>query len=58
MQHTRRSLLCAIASGLFVGTLALPVMAANLTLGFAQVGAESEWRTANTQSIKDSAKAG
>lgn len=57
MQHTRRSLLCAIASGLFVGTLALPVMAANLTLGFAQVGAESEWRTANTQSIKDSAKA-
>lgn len=57
MQHTRRSLLCAMASGLFVGTLALPVMAANLTLGFAQVGAESEWRTANTQSIKDSAKA-
>lgn len=30
-----------------------------LTLGFAQVGAESEWRTANTASIKDAAaKAG
>jgi simple sugar transport system substrate-binding protein len=27
-----------------------------ITLGFAQVGAESEWRTANTQSIKQSAK--
>jgi len=27
-----------------------------ITLGFAQIGAESEWRTANTQSIKDAAK--
>jgi ABC-type sugar transport system substrate-binding protein len=27
-----------------------------LVLGFAQVGAESEWRTANTESIKSSAK--
>lgn len=27
-----------------------------LTLGFAQVGAESGWRTANTTSIQDSAK--
>ncbi|WP_194819929.1 ABC transporter substrate-binding protein [Nocardia sp. XZ_19_385] len=27
------------------------------TLGFSQVGAESGWRTANTQSIQDSAKA-
>ena len=27
-----------------------------LTLGFAQVGAESEWRTANTASVKDAAK--
>jgi len=26
-----------------------------ITLGFSQIGAESEWRTANTQSIKDSA---
>jgi len=30
-----------------------------ITLGFSQIGAESEWRTANTQSIKDAAaKAG
>lgn len=27
-----------------------------LVVGFAQIGAESEWRTANTQSIQDSAK--
>lgn len=27
-----------------------------ITLGFSQIGAESEWRTANTQSIKDAAK--
>jgi simple sugar transport system substrate-binding protein len=26
-----------------------------ITLGFSQIGAESEWRTANTQSIKDAA---
>jgi len=28
-----------------------------ITLGFAQVGAESGWRTANTKSVQDSAKA-
>jgi len=28
-----------------------------ITLGFAQVGAESGWRTANTKSIQESAKA-
>ncbi len=28
-----------------------------ITLGFSQIGAESEWRTANTQSIKDAAAA-
>ena len=27
-----------------------------ITMGFAQVGAESGWRTANTKSIQDSAK--
>ncbi|MGH1562458.1 ABC transporter substrate-binding protein [Mumia sp. DW29H23] len=29
----------------------------SITMGFAQVGAESGWRTANTQSIKDTAEA-
>src|SRR3982751_6726509 len=28
-----------------------------ITLGFSQIGAESEWRTANTKSIKESADA-
>ena len=27
-----------------------------ITVGFSQVGAESEWRTANTESIKSAAK--
>jgi ABC-type sugar transport system substrate-binding protein len=36
---------------------AIPASAARpLTIGFSQVGAESEWRTANTASIKDAAR--
>jgi simple sugar transport system substrate-binding protein len=37
--------------------IGLPAMAAGkkIVLGFAQVGAESEWRSANTRSIKESA---
>ena len=55
MTLTRRTLLgsaaaCAIA-------FAMPVHAQKpLTIGFSQVGAESEWRTANTASIKSAAK--
>jgi len=54
---SRRSLLVTLTAGIVAGSLSIPVFAAPLTLGFAQVGAESEWRTANTQSIKESAKA-
>ncbi|WP_343730008.1 ABC transporter substrate-binding protein [Duganella sp.] len=37
--------------------LSMPAFAAKpLVIGFSQVGAESEWRTANTVSIKDAAK--
>ncbi|MEW6760870.1 MAG: ABC transporter substrate-binding protein [Pseudomonadota bacterium] len=56
MTITRRTLLgtaaaCAIA-------VAMPAFAQKpLTIGFSQVGAESEWRTANTASIKAAAKA-
>ena len=57
MLKSKRSLLSAVAAGLLITGLALPTSASALTLGFAQVGAESEWRTANTQSIKDAAKA-
>ena len=57
MLKPNRSLFSVVAAGLLVAGLALPTSASALTLGFAQVGAESEWRTANTQSIKDAAKA-
>src|SRR6478752_6230537 len=53
MNVQRRILVAAaIAAG-----LPLPALAqGKITLGFSQVGAESEWRTANTESIKSSAK--
>ena len=54
MNIQRRTVIAAmIAAG-------LPIPAAfaqgKIVLGFSQVGAESEWRTANTESIKSSAK--
>ena len=54
MKIQRRTAIAAlIAAG-------LPIPAAfaqgKIVLGFSQVGAESEWRTANTESIKSSAK--
>ncbi|MBC7481537.1 MAG: ABC transporter substrate-binding protein [Rhizobacter sp.] len=54
MNTNRRTVIAAlIAAG-------LPIPAAfaqgKIVLGFSQVGAESEWRTANTESIKASAK--
>ncbi|GGY94955.1 ABC transporter substrate-binding protein [Pseudoduganella plicata] len=55
MTVTRRHVLAAIAlagtSATFSAFAAKP-----LVIGFSQVGAESEWRTANTVSIKDAAK--
>ena len=53
----RRTLAAALACAPLAGLL--PQLArANkpIVLGFSQVGAESEWRTANTESIKSSAK--
>ena len=55
MHHHRRTLLgaafaCAIAAS-FPAAAQKP-----LVIGFSQVGAESEWRSANTRSIKDSAR--
>src|ERR1700753_3559859 len=54
MNAQRRTVIAAmLAAG-------LPLPAAHaedkIVLGFAQVGAESEWRTANTESIKSAAK--
>ncbi|NHZ35984.1 ABC transporter substrate-binding protein [Massilia rubra] len=54
MNITRRAVLATALLGAFA---AFPALAAKpLTIGFSQVGAESEWRTANTISIKDAAK--
>lgn len=52
---TRRAVL---ASALLAGLAVSPAVfaAQPLVLGFSQVGAESEWRTANTVSIKEAAK--
>ena len=53
MKIQRRTVIAAIAAA----GLPIPVFAADpIVLGFAQVGAESEWRTANTESVKSSAK--
>ena len=55
MTITRRSILGAALLAAFA--IATPAIAAKpLVVGFSQVGAESEWRTANTRSIKDAAK--
>ena len=56
MKLNRRTLVTAL------GFAALAPMAGHaadkaLTIGFAQTGAESEWRTANTDSVKAAAKA-
>jgi len=56
MTVTRRHVLAA-AIALAGTSAAFSAFAAKpLVIGFSQVGAESEWRTANTVSIKDSAK--
>ena len=48
-----------VAAALAAAALASPSVFAQkkIVLGFAQVGAESAWRTANTESIKSAAKA-
>lgn len=61
MPITRRTFLGAAAAAACAVALPLPGMPARaaakpLTIGFSQVGAESEWRTANTASIKDAAR--
>lgn len=52
-RRTALGLLAAAAVGLPAAASAADK---RLTLGFAQVGAESEWRTANTGSIKEAAQ--
>ncbi|HTP73677.1 MAG TPA: ABC transporter substrate-binding protein [Burkholderiaceae bacterium] len=53
MNQPRRTVIAALAAA----GLPVPLWAQKkIVLGFAQIGAESEWRTANTESIKSSAK--
>ena len=55
MTCNRRTVLAAAFLATFAAVT--PVFAAKpLVIGFSQVGAESEWRTANTVSIKEAAK--
>jgi ABC-type sugar transport system substrate-binding protein len=59
MTLTRRKFLGAATAAACAVVAVTPVSALAakpLTIGFSQVGAESEWRTANTASIKDAAK--
>ena len=52
MNHIRRTLLGAA----LIAATSIPAFAAKpLVIGFSQVGAESEWRTANTRSVKETA---
>ncbi len=51
--NTTRRLLLGVT---LIGAFGMPALAAKpLVIGFSQVGAESEWRTANTRSIKEEA---
>ncbi|MCD2342563.1 ABC transporter substrate-binding protein [Ideonella azotifigens] len=55
----RRHVLSALGAATLSAGLPLGALAADkkLVLGFSQIGAESEWRTANTESIKAAAAA-
>src|SRR6059058_5752071 len=53
MNFQRRTVVAALAAA----GLPLPLFGQKkVVLGFSQIGAESEWRTANTESIKSAAK--
>ena len=54
MGITRRTAIATLLSASLTALFSLSAAAADkkITLGFAQIGAESEWRTANTESIK------
>jgi galactofuranose transport system substrate-binding protein len=56
MKNNRRTLLATLVAASVVTMAPMSAFAQKkIVLGFSQIGAESEWRTANTNSIKDSA---
>jgi len=57
MKMNRRTLSAALAAVSLAALLPGSALAQKkIVLGFSQVGAESEWRTANTESVKSAAK--
>src|SRR5688500_14648689 len=57
MKMNRRAVGAALAAVSLVALLPCSALAQQkIVVGFSQVGAESEWRTANTESIKSAAK--
>ena len=56
MRFTRRTILGAAFAAVTAGAMPLALAAKPLVIGFSQVGAESEWRSANTRSIKEAAQ--
>jgi ABC-type sugar transport system substrate-binding protein len=56
MNASRRTAVTRLAAAALAAGLPLSALAQKkIVLGFAQIGAESEWRTANTESIKSAA---
>jgi len=56
MKNNRRTLLATLVAASVVVMAPMSAFAQKkIVLGFSQIGAESEWRTANTNSIKDTA---
>jgi galactofuranose transport system substrate-binding protein len=55
MKTTRRTLLIAPLAALMLVSCSREPQDERIVLGFSQIGAESEWRTANTESIKAAA---
>lgn len=56
MNIPRRAALQGAAALALAGAMPLALAQKKIVLGFSQIGAESEWRTANTESIKSAAK--
>lgn len=57
MTFQRRTLFAALAAASLTTAWPLRALAQKkIVLGFSQIGAESEWRTANTESIKSAAR--
>ncbi|MFZ3128350.1 MAG: ABC transporter substrate-binding protein [Rhodoferax sp.] len=58
MKNTRRTVLATVVAATFAFAIPTGAFAQKkIVVGFAQIGAESEWRTANTNSMKSAASA-